>query len=241
VTALVMAAAAATVAGSASDAEVSSSRETVGHSVEGRPLKVTLLGSATADTRVLVVGSLHGDEPEGRKVVRRLLKAGGVPSDVELYLMRALNPDGLRMGTRQNARGVDLNRNFPRGWEHQGEPGSRYYSGPRPLSEPESRAAARLVRRIDPTVTIWYHQPYGMVVEAPRADRRLVHHYAREVGLPTGRLPGLHGTATRWQNARDPSSTAFVVELAAGRLAADQARRHVRAVRSVARLARQAE
>lgn len=212
-----------------------SADEVFGRSVEGRPLEVSRRGGGS--TRVLVVGSIHGDEPAGRKVIAQLSRDDRVPG-VELMLMRTLNPDGLRRGTRQNAHGVDLNRNFPRSWRRQGSPGSQYYSGPRPLSEPESRAAARLIRRVEPDLTIWYHQPYGFVVESPGANERLIDHYARRVGFSTDRLPGLHGTATRWQNARDRSSTAFVVELVADGVTQGQAARHARAVRSTARLAR---
>jgi protein MpaA len=239
---LALGAVAATVAAVVTPATSSSeagrsSGEVFGHSVEGRPLEVSSTGGGS--TRVLVVGSIHGDEPAGRKVIEQLSRDARVRG-VELLLMRTLNPDGLRRGTRQNAHGVDLNRNFPRAWERQGSPGSQYYSGPRPLSEPESRAAARLVRRVEPDLTIWYHQPYGFVVEAPGANDRLVDHYARRVGFSTERLPGLHGTATRWQNARDRSSTAFVVELDADGVTERQAARHARAVRSTARLARRA-
>jgi murein peptide amidase A len=156
---------------------------------------------------------------------------------VELWTIRTVNPDGHVRGTRQNARGVDLNRNFPRRWRHHGEPGSPYYSGPRPLSEPESRAAARLIRRVEPDVTVWYHQPLELVYESPGADLGLVRRYAEVAGLPSEPPPRLSGTAPRWQNHRDPDSSAFVVELGADRLSPEQVRVHVGAVRAVSRRA----
>ena len=107
------------------------------------------------------------------------------PRGVALWTVRSVNPDGARLGIRQNVRGIDLNRNFPRGWRTSPR-GGRYYGGRRPLSQPESRAAARLIRRLQPRVTIWFHQPYGFVVEAPAADPRVWRRYARLAMMRTG-------------------------------------------------------
>jgi hypothetical protein len=145
-----------------------------------------------------------------------------------------VNPDGARQRIRQNAHGVDLNRNFPRGWR-ESTPGSRYFGGRRPLSQPETRAAARLIRRLEPRITIWFHQPYGFVVRTPSADRRVWRRYARLAGTRTARLPRYPGTATRWQNHRFPRSDAFVVELPGGTVSRATARRHARAVLELAR------
>jgi protein MpaA len=72
-------------------------------------------------------------------VVRDLL-SDSPPRGVNLWVVADLNPDGVVARTRQNARGVDLNRNFPWRWQPIGAPAAFDYSGPRPLSEPESRA-----------------------------------------------------------------------------------------------------
>ena len=147
--------------------------------------------------------------------------------------MRTVNPDGLARGTRQNVRGVDLNRNFPRRWRGGGQPFDGYYPGPSAASEPETRALMRLVRRIRPDVSIHYHQDFGLVNLTGGPDAAIVRDYARRSGLPARRLPRLRGTATGWQNTTFPGSSAFVVELHGGALSAAGARRHARAVLAV--------
>jgi protein MpaA len=204
--------------------------EVVGHSVQGRAIKALVIGPRDARRNVLVVGCVHGDEPAGIAVVRALRERGAAPARTALWLVRSFNPDGLRAHSRQNARGVDLNRQAPYRW--RALPRGTFYSGPRPLSEPESRAAIRLVRRLRPAVSVWYHQAARIVVsDAPVARR-----YARMVGLPHGRLPGDYpGAITGWQNHAQPQGTAFVVELAGGPLPPRGVRRHVRAVVAAAR------
>jgi protein MpaA len=213
---------------------VAGERRTIdaGESVRGRTIAAQLQGREDAPTRILAIGQIHGDEPGGLRVIEGL-RGMRVPRGVALWTVRSVNPDGARLGIRQNVRGGDLNRNFPRGWRSS-EPGSRYYGGRRPLSQPESRAAARLIRRLRPRITIWFHQPYGFVVETPSADRRVWRRYARLAGTNTARLPRYPGTATRWQNHRFPRSDAFVVELQGGRVSRATARRHARAVLELA-------
>ena len=80
-----------------------------GHSAEHRPLTATRVGEGPV--KVLVVGSIHGNETAGRAVLRRLWRSHPAPG-VELWLVDSINPDGVRRGTRHNARGVDLNRNL---------------------------------------------------------------------------------------------------------------------------------
>jgi len=207
--------------------------ERIGESAQGRSIDAVRLGSPRARTRVLVFGGIHGTEQAGRQVTR-LLRTMRPARGVELWIVDDLNPDGTNAGTRQNANGVDLNRNFPHRWRAQGEPGSTYHSGSGPLSEPEARVAHDLIRRIRPRVTIWYHQALRMVVRS-RGDLKLQRRYARRSGLPLGRLDFLPGTATGWQNSAFPRDTAFVVELPGGNPSPEGARAHARAVLDVAR------
>jgi murein peptide amidase A len=201
-----------------------------GRSVEGRQLEAVRVGDPLAPRRVLVVGAVHGDEPGGRRVTRALLRRRP-PAGVQWWIVRDLNPDGSSRGTRTNAHGVDLNRNFPHRW--RSGPRGRYWPGRRAASEPETRWAMRLVRRIRPHAAVWLHQPYGITVPSAGSDRRLVRRYARVSGLPVRRLPRYRGTAAGWENKVIPGGGAFVVELHAGRPSSDTVRRHVRAVRGI--------
>lgn len=175
---------------------------------------------------VMVVGDIHGNERAGRAVVRQLRKLT-LPDGVRVVTVATANPDGEAANTRQNADGVDLNRNFPHRWR----PGPRgtYYPGPSAASEPETRTMMRIIRRERPDVTLWYHQHLSLVTLLPRADNRIIRAYGRRVGLPAKRLPHYRGTATSWQNKRFKTASAFVVELPAGSLTRAQARRHARA------------
>jgi protein MpaA len=202
---------------------------TYGRSAEGRALRADRVGDPAAPVRVLVVGSIHGNETAGHAVVARLRRTSPPPG-VQLWLVRTANPDGVDAGTRQNARGVDLNRNFPYRWAGGGRPFDTYFPGRAPASEPETRALRRLVRDVRPDLTVYYHQHMRLVVLPRGAPRGPVRDYARRTGLPPRRLPAYRGTAVSWQNRRAPGTTAFVVELPAGPLSARGARRHARAV-----------
>ncbi|WP_217913564.1 DUF2817 domain-containing protein [Miltoncostaea marina] len=207
----------------------------LGRSVEGRPVRLSVIGPRAAPVRVLVVGAVHGTEPAGRAIAARLrARPPRLPAGVALWVVHDLNPDGTAAGTRGNARGVDLNRNFPHRWRAQGRPGDAYHSGARPLSERESRLAARLIRRLRPAVTIWYHQALRMVDTGTVAHRSVPARYARLSGLPAGRIGFLPGVAPRWQNRLVRGSSAFVVELPGGPVGARGAARHAGAVRDAA-------
>jgi protein MpaA len=206
----------------------------LGRSVEGRPIWAREVGDPKGRRKILVVGCVHGDEPAGEAITRRLRRARPPPG-TSWWIVDAFNPDGCSAGTRQNAHGVDLNRNSPWRWRRLDAPGGTFYSGSRPLSEPESRAIHHLVRALHPVISIWYHQ-HAAVVDASGGDQRVERRYARMVNLPFRRLERFPGSITGWQNATFPDTTAFVVELPGGRLPGSSARRHVDAVLRLARL-----
>ena len=195
---------------------------TLGHSVRGAPILALERGDPRSRRKVLVIGCIHGTECAGITVVQFLARAQP-PRGVDLWLVPNLNPDGYAAGTRQNAHGVDLNRNFPAMWRRIGRPGSLQWSGPRPFSEPESRIARRLILRLRPALTLWFHQPQALVrawgPSIPAARR-----YARLAGVPFRALAWPNGTVSNWQNHLDPHAASFVVELPGGPLTPSAAR-----------------
>jgi protein MpaA len=209
-------------------AHVKLRRELIGHSVRGCAIYAYEHGDPLGRP-VLVVGSIHSNEPGGIQIARRLLTAR-VPDRVDLWVVPDLNPDGYAAGTRGNAHGVDLNGNFPRRWRRLAGGSS---SGPRPLSESESRAVAGLVKRIRPRLSIWFQQPLDLVDGSSGSP--LARRFARLSGLPLKQLPAFHGTATSWERKVVPGSVAFVVELPAGRPSARKVARYASVVLEVSR------
>jgi protein MpaA len=201
-------------------------RVRIGRTVRGRPIMAARAGDIGSESKALVIGCIHGNECAGTAVARILARSS--PS-VDLWVVSNLDPDGFALDRRQNARGVDLNRNFPSEWRAGGRPWDSEYPGPRALSEPETRAAVRLVRRIKPSVTIWFHQPQALV-RAWGQSMPVARRYARLSGMRFRPIRWPRGTAPNWQNHRFPGTSSFVVELPAGPLTPAAANRQARAV-----------
>ena len=220
-----------TTSATSASAAVPDKTVVVGRSLRGRAIVARVLGPDSAPRKILVVGCIHGNECAGRAILTTLAREP-VAAGVQLWLVGSMNPDGEAADTRQNADGVDLNRNFPYRWQPGG--GATYYAGPHPLSEPESRTAVRLIERLRPAVTIWYHQ-HEDLVDMAGGDRGVARRYAQLSGLRATCLPFLPGTATGWSNHNFPGTTAFVVELPAGAVDRAALRRHVHAVEDAER------
>jgi predicted deacylase len=187
----------AAVAAPAADAVIG--RRKLGESVRGRPIMAYRLGERDERTIVLF-STMHGDEPRTRRILVSL-RDGAPIRGVDLWVVPTYNPDGLARGTRKNARGVDLNRNFPYRWA---DLDGRYESGPRPRSEPETRAVIRFLKKVEPHRILSFHQPlYG--VDMDTKSRRFARTVARTLRLPrkTFDCGGVcHGTMTMWYNHR---------------------------------------
>jgi murein peptide amidase A len=183
-------------------------------SVKGRHIMLREFKPAQPPAaRVLVIGGIHGDELTSASIVFRWLdllqQPGGEAGVYHWRVIPVLNPDGLlaRPPTRVNARGVDLNRNFPtynwlkeapRYWETKTRRDPRRYPGAAPASEPESRWLHDEIVRFRPDVIVSIHAPYGVLdfdgpptgVEAPLRFGRL---HLNRVGVYPGSLGNFGG------------------------------------------------
>lgn len=152
----------------------------LGWSVEGRPIRCLLMGEGPE--LIVVIGAIHGDEPVGAPLIRLLARQLEAQPELlagkQVALIPVANPDGLAHGARLNARGRDINRNWP---SDNWIPGDR--RGPRPLSEPETRALFHLVGNRRPHRIITVHQPsIGVNWDGPAG--RLARKISRVSGLP---------------------------------------------------------
>lgn len=170
-----------------------------GTSVKGRPLRAYRVGDPTSPRKVVLISTMHGNERGTTRVLRDLIDGPAVIG-ADIWIIANLNRDGLVRNTRKNARGVDLNRNFPTGWRHRR---GTYNSGPRPASEPETRALMRFLDRVDPDYVISLHQPlYGVDTSYGKA-RPLALRLVEGLRLPAkvfNCTSGCHGTMTQWFN-----------------------------------------
>ena len=202
----------------------------LGLSVDGRTITAVETGDPDTQRKTLVVGCIHGNECAGIAIAKRLISPRP-PAETDLWIIANLNPDGAAAGTRGNAHGVDLNRNFPWHWHRLS---GIHYSGPRPLSEPEIRIAYRLIEHVRPSVSIWFHQHLDLVDDST-GNRSLERRFARAAGLRLTPLTREPGSAVTWETHRFPHASSFVVELPAGSLAPAAVIRLARAVHITAR------
>lgn len=155
--------------------------QVIGKTWEERELiQVTLTQDVdTAETKpaLLYTGTQHAREWVGHElavsfvnyvlqnidydpVIQKALK------NATMYLVPCMNPDGFEFSRnhfsfwRKNKRvnnsnsfGVDLNRNFPIGYHKVNDVNSNVYSGPHPLSEPETQALKAFIDD-HPNITI---------------------------------------------------------------------------------------
>lgn len=166
------------------------SSSVIGYSVKGRPIVAYYYGSGS--TTVLFTGGIHGSEPSGKSTLESWIahldsNAHKIPAGRQVVVVPNTNPDGIASGSRYNARGVNLGRNFPTAnWQSDidtsggPKPGG---GGSAPLSEPEAKALYNLTLSLRPRLMISYHAQ-GRLVGANRvADANsIAATYASSVG-----------------------------------------------------------
>ena len=154
---------------------------TLGRSSRRRAITAIIRKDGARGATALILGGIHGNEPKSVYVCRKLidlLQADlGVGAGVTWVIVPLVNPDGFEVRRRKNARGVDINRNFPTtNWNAAELPHSqtyratpldppaagrarrsRMYGGPRPGSEPETMAVIRAVERFEPAWIVTVH------------------------------------------------------------------------------------
>ncbi|MGB8858425.1 MAG: DUF2817 domain-containing protein [Ilumatobacteraceae bacterium] len=207
--------------------------ETIGYSAQGRPIVASHRGTP-GGTVILVIGVIHGNENAGLAILDEL-RAMPVPANVDLWLMDAINPDGLANDERHNGNGVDLNRNFPHDWTQVAVPGDWEYSGTGPASEPETQAFMAFADRIRPALTLWYHQDLYRISPSNRSDGPLRERYSALTGLPLVAVTGgtYTGVAATWVRTKVPDAMSFIIELGPS-LSANEAAVHAAAVLDIA-------
>lgn len=112
-------------------------------------------------------------------------------------------------GWKANLRGVDLNLNYPAGWEQAREnkysqgytgPAPRDFVGFSPLDQPETAGLAALTRRLNPRLTLSYHSQGNVIywkylnIEPPDA-RRIGEDFAAVSGYTLEDVPYASGFA----------------------------------------------
>lgn len=160
--------------------------EVIGTTVSGRPIEAIAFSPpryAKPRPPAIVFGAIHGDEPatqlQAERLIEELLDR---PPGRETWIIPVVNVDGLLGGSKNNARDVDLNRNFAAAsWVATYQGG--YFPGATPESEPETQALATLIDRSGAERLIALHATYR-VMNWDGRGQELAEEMARLAGYP---------------------------------------------------------
>jgi len=150
--------------------------------VQGRPIRALTVGHGPH--RVLFVGGIHGDEPEGSLTAAELPAAfteAGLNEVASLTVIEDINPDGRAAATRGNSNGIDVNRNFPAA----NFDATIAESGGEPLNQPESRALVETIDRVHPDLILVAHSWRGrQFINFDGPAREIAEKFSATTGLP---------------------------------------------------------
>ena len=160
--------------------------EVIGTTVSGRPIEAIAFSPpryAKPRPPAIVFGAIHGDEPATRLQAERLIEELlDRPPGRETWIIPVVNVDGLLGGSKNNARDVDLNRNFAAAsWVATYQGG--YFPGATPESEPETQALVALIERSGAERLIALHATYR-VMNWDGRGQQLAEEMARLAGYP---------------------------------------------------------
>jgi protein MpaA len=173
--------------------------EVIGTSARG--IEIEAWWPATDAPSRLVWAAIHGEEVVTMQLAWQLLRTVHA-DDACAVVVPVLNPDGVLLATRQNANGVDLNRNFPGNtwlpnpsptfWPTATVRTAQYRTqisspGTHAGSEPETQAICSLIERLQPELVIDLHTPLECVIAVSDRSVAIAEHLAEPVGLPVVR------------------------------------------------------
>lgn len=165
--------------------------DSIGATVEGRPILAVKIGPAADDParpNVLFMGTHHAREWVSTAVAMKLIRwladsaSPALLGARDVWVIPVENPDGYQYSFtterfwRKNRRlngdgsyGVDPNRNYPAFWGMDDlgsspNPGTEIYRGTSPGSEPETQAIIAFHAAHPPVLSISYHTFSGLVL-----------------------------------------------------------------------------
>jgi protein MpaA len=167
---------------------------------------IELFRLTNGPVNLLLMGGVHGDEPEGYYLVERFMQDGGwklLEGKAALWCLPRLNPDGCALNTRTNLNKVDLNRNMAtKDWSPVAAK-ERYHPGPAAASEIETRALVKVIDSLKPRAIVSMHT-FDPMINYNGPCRKLAEVFAKgtgyivtdHIGYPT---PGSLGTWAGWE------------------------------------------
>ena len=189
----------ATISPTPDQTQASTSELVIGYSVQGRPVTAHRVGNG--EIKIALVGDIHGAYEANTYLLTQQLLAHfqshqeQVPETVSLWFIPTMNPDGLELGSRWNANGVDLNRNAdtdldgcasndwsPNTYTSEGR--HRGAGGAFPFSEPEARAVRDFLANA--SIAVFYHSAADAIFVDTCQRHIPTAHLAEAVSLGSG-------------------------------------------------------